>query len=157
MQLQRAQIGRVAAIAMLALVTLPAAAALYKWTDANGRVVYSDQPPTGVNAERISGAAPPSNPNAMRELAQKDADINKRQQQRAEAAANDEKADAETKKKFERCAQMRGQIKSLQQDLAVYRYDDKGQKVYLDTYARQKSIADNEKVLRDLNCAGANG
>ncbi|MCC6869698.1 MAG: DUF4124 domain-containing protein, partial [Burkholderiales bacterium] len=23
------------------------AAALYKWTDASGRVVYSDQPPTG--------------------------------------------------------------------------------------------------------------
>ena len=34
---------------------LPAAAALYKWTDANGRVVYSDQPPTpSVKAETLN-------------------------------------------------------------------------------------------------------
>mgnify|MGYP003693546373 CR=1 FL=1 len=35
-------------------VISPAGSALYKWTDANGRVVYSDQPPPGdVKVERI--------------------------------------------------------------------------------------------------------
>ena len=35
------------AIGVLALGVAPALATTYKWTDANGRVVYSDQPPTG--------------------------------------------------------------------------------------------------------------
>ena len=35
-------------------------AATYKWTDANGRVIYSDQPPSGnvkVEADRRAAAA----------------------------------------------------------------------------------------------------
>lgn len=139
-------------IVTLLLAALPASAALYKWTDANGRVVYSDQPPVGVNAERISGAPPPSDPNAVREMAKKDAELTKRQQQRAEDAANAERADADTKKKIDRCTQAIGRNKMLREDLAVYRYDEKGEKVYLDTYARQAAIAENEKLMRDLNC-----
>ena len=38
-------------------------AALYKWTDANGRVVYSDQPPAGdVKVDTVAGPPPPANP-----------------------------------------------------------------------------------------------
>ena len=41
----------IAATALL-LAAVPAAAALYKWIDANGRVIYSDQPPpANVKAE----------------------------------------------------------------------------------------------------------
>ena len=62
-------------------------AALYKWTDANGRVVYSDQPPTGnVKVETIQGPPPPSNPNAVKELAAKEAELKKRQMDSTEAA-----------------------------------------------------------------------
>ncbi len=62
--------------AALAIVALPAAAALYKWTDANGRVIYSDQPPPGnVKVESINAPPPPANPNAAKELAAKEADL----------------------------------------------------------------------------------
>ena len=37
-------------------------AALYKWTDANGRVVYSDQPPPAVKAESQRGRRRPRIP-----------------------------------------------------------------------------------------------
>ena len=48
----RCRSARAASCAALALaiargLAAPASAALYKWTDANGRVVYSDQPPPG--------------------------------------------------------------------------------------------------------------
>ena len=47
------------ALALLGGLALPArVAALYKWIDANGRVVYSDQPPPGnVKAEIVAGRA----------------------------------------------------------------------------------------------------
>ena len=48
-----------AALALcLAASPIVASAALYKWTDANGRVVYSDQPPIGdIKTEIIAGRA----------------------------------------------------------------------------------------------------
>ena len=58
----------------LALCAGGAAATLYKWTDANGRVVYSDQPPAGnVKYEIVGAAPPPANPNAVRDMAAQDA------------------------------------------------------------------------------------
>jgi len=37
---------------LLALSALPAQAEIYKWTDANGKLHYSDRPQDGVDAER---------------------------------------------------------------------------------------------------------
>jgi hypothetical protein len=63
----------------LALVAGPATAALYKWTDASGRVVYSDQPPTGnVKVETLQGP-PPANPSAVKDLANKELEFKQRQ------------------------------------------------------------------------------
>ena len=65
---------------LAALLRRPVAAALYKWTDANGRVVYSDQPPPGnVKVDTLAGPPPPANPNAVKELASKEADAKKQQ------------------------------------------------------------------------------
>ena len=76
-----------------------AGATLYKWTDANGRVVYSDQPPAGnVKVEIVGGAAPPDNPNAARDLANKDVEMKKAQRERAEESAKTGKARADAVK-----------------------------------------------------------
>jgi uncharacterized protein DUF4124 len=143
------------AVCALALAALPAAAALYKWTDENGRVVYGDTPPAGVKAERVNAAVPPADPNAVREMASKDAQINKRQQARADEEAKAEKAQADAKAKLDRCAQIRGNIQTLRSDANVFRFNDKGEKVYMEAPDRAKGIADSEKLLHDLNCPGA--
>ena len=81
----------VLATALLLAAGVAADAALYKWTDANGRVVYSDQPPTGnVKVETLSGPPPPANPNAVKEMVNKDAELKKLQLDRAEAAKKGE-------------------------------------------------------------------
>jgi hypothetical protein len=143
------------AVCALAFAALPAAAALYKWTDENGRVVYGDTPPAGVKAERVNAAVAPADPSAVRDMASKDAQINKRQQARAEDEAKADKAQADAKAKSERCAQIRGNIQTLRSDTPVYRFNEKGEKTYLEGPDREKGIADAEKLLRDLNCAGA--
>jgi hypothetical protein len=79
----------------LAFAALPAGAALYKWNDENGRVVYGDTPPAGVKAERVNPSVAPADPNAVRDMAAKDAQINKRQQDRAEEETKAEKAQAD--------------------------------------------------------------
>ena len=74
--------------AALLIAIAPAMATTYKWTDANGRVIYSDQPPTGnFKVEAIDAPPPPANPNAVKELANKDAELKKQRLLRTEEEA----------------------------------------------------------------------
>ncbi|HEY2862794.1 MAG TPA: DUF4124 domain-containing protein [Casimicrobiaceae bacterium] len=141
--------------AALMLAAASCQAILYKWTDENGRVVYGDQPPATVKAERVNPGIAPADPGAVRAMAAKDAEIKKRQQQRVDDEAKADKEHAEVKKKADMCGQARGRIKALREDANVYRFNEKGERVFFEPAERQKAITDNEKLMRDLNCPGA--
>lgn len=134
----------------------PASAALYKWTDANGRVVYSDQPPTGnVKVETVAGASPPANPNAARELATKEAEFKKRQADAAEKEKKTESQRAEFAKRAEQCQRAQGQIRQLSnENIGLVRYNDKGEAVVVDDTQRRKDRADAEAWFKQ-NCVTA--
>jgi hypothetical protein len=138
--------------AFLAMATTASHAILYKWVDENGRVAYGDQPPPGAKPEKLNASVGPADPNAVRDMASKDAEIKKRQQQRADDAAKTAKDESDGKKKLDQCVQARGRIKTLRDDTAVYRYNEKGEKVFYEVADRERAIADNQKLMRDLNC-----
>lgn len=125
----------------------PASGTLYKWTDANGRVVYSDQPPPGnVKVETIQGAPPPSNPNAVKELAAKEAEFKKRQLDAADAAKKAEAQRAELAKVGDACTRAQLRIKQLAAEMiGLARYNDKGEIVFIDdaTRRREREQLDN--------------
>jgi hypothetical protein len=131
-----------------------AQAALYKWTDAQGRVVYSDQPPSGdVKTEQLRPAPPPANPNAAKELAQRQADFQKRQAEAAKSAEKADKAQATSEQLAESCANARGQLKQLaESQLAIYRYNAKGEREVMDEDARAKERAKLNTWIRDNKC-----
>ena len=131
-----------------------AAAALYKWTDAQGRIVYSDQPPqANVKTEQLRGAPPPANPNAAKELAQREADFRKRQADAEKAAAKAGKDRASSADHAESCAQASGQLKQLgESQLAIYRYNEKGEREVMDEDARGRERAKLNAWLRDNKC-----
>ena len=135
---------------LAALLVAPAQAALWKWVDSNGHVVYSDtQPAANVKAERVNAAAPPANPNAVKEMANQDAELRKRQMQRDDDAAKSEKARADATRRQESCAQTRGQLKSMQNtNTAYYRFNEKGERVFMDEGMRRKEGERLEAYLR---------
>jgi hypothetical protein len=144
---------RFAAVAALAL-SLPAAAALYKWTDANGRVVYSDQPPPGsVKSEQLQAAPPPANPHAVRELAEQEAELRKRQQDRAKQTENEAKLRADASRRAAECSRAQAQVRTLgaSQDI-VYRINEQGERVALDEAARVRERQELERWMRANNC-----
>lgn len=140
---------------LLALTATAASAALYKWTDANGRVVYSDQPPSGnVKYEVIGGAAPPANPNAVRDMAAQDAEFRKRQADKAEEAAKSEKARAEAARRTELCTQARARVRLLQDESQpLVQLNEKGERVPMTAEDRRRGIEDQQRVLRE-SCGG---
>jgi hypothetical protein len=142
-----------AAAALLAVAAPPADAALYKWVDANGRTVYSDQVPPGVKAEPVGGAPPPANPNAVKDLANQDVEFRKRQLDRVEDGKKAEKARADAQKLATGCAQARAQIVNLRSgDFAMYTLNDKGERVFLDEARRKAEIGRLEQSMRERNC-----
>lgn len=134
----------------------PAHAALWKWTDANGRVVYSDIPPSGdVRAERVNGPSPPANPNALRDMVNQDAEFKKRQLQRSEDTTKAEKAQADATRRQDFCNQARGQLKALDMEYVQHvRVNQRGERIVMtpamirqereriQTYLREQCQAD---------------
>ena len=150
---------RIAALVALpaaaALWSLPVTAALYKWVDANGRTVYSDQPPASPNIqhEKLNPVAPVSNPNAVKELAQKDVEMKKRLAEKADAAAKSEKDRATKDRRTEECAQLAATIKQLAwSQVVLYRANEKGEQVAMDEAAREKEKARLEALQKE-NCS----
>ena len=98
----------------LALGATPAGAVLYKWIDANGRVIYSDQPPPGnVKVEVVRAPPPAANPNAVRDLANKEAELKKQQTQRADDQKKAAKTRAEQLQLQQDCTDARAQAAHL--------------------------------------------
>jgi hypothetical protein len=141
-----------AAVACLVL-PVPAAAALYKWIDANGRVVYSDQPPpANIKSEQLNATPPAANPHAVREMANQEAELKKREAERAKQDEQTAKSRAEADKKATACARAAGQVRELAAgQQAVYRINEKGERALLDDAARVKERQQLERWLK-ANC-----
>lgn len=158
---RRPQNARSAAHALVALalamaVASPVAtAALYKWVDANGRTVYSDQPPLGnIKTEVVGAAAPASNPDAVKEMANKDAELKKRQSDKLEEAKKSEKARAEAQKLASLCTQ--AQASGLRRaDTAMYRLNEKGERVVMDEATRKAETERLDQFVKQRNCPPA--
>jgi len=121
------------------LATVTASAALYKWTDSNGRVIYSDQPPLGnVKVETINAPPPPANPNAVKDLAVKDAELRKSKQARADDEAKSTKARVDANQLRENCDRARGQMHTLgnSDQVVLYSTNAQGERVVMDDAAR---------------------
>ncbi len=137
---------------VVAFAASASTAAMYKWVDENGRVAYGDTPPAGVKAERMSSGPPPADPAAVRDLAIKDAEIRKRMQQRTDDDAKVQNDRVAENLRRTQCQQAVGRVRSLRQDANVYRYNEKGDREYLDAAARQNAIAENQKLMREIGC-----
>ena len=154
----RAAIGlpfAVAALLVLATVGGPAAATMYKWVDANGRVVYSDQPPpANVKSEIVKPPPPPDNPRAAQELEDQDIANKQRDKKKADEAKAADKAKQTAEKRREVCVNALGQLRALQQkDDILFRYNEKGEKIYYNDEMRRDEFERQQQVARD-NCPG---
>ena len=141
-------------VAALLLFAGPALATTYKWTDANGRVIYSDQPPSGnFKVEAIGAPPPPANPNAAKELANKDAELQKKRLLRTEEEGKATKARVDANLLRENCDRARGQMITLAQSnqVVLYTTNAQGERLAMDDAARARERQRLDAWVRD-NC-----
>ena len=95
--------------------TAHAHAELYKWTDAQGKVQYSDQPPT-VNAQAIKGTAAgqaATTNQATQSLNAQERAYQKRRKEAEEARAKADKDAEEARTQRENCAKARDNLNQV--------------------------------------------
>jgi hypothetical protein len=138
-------------------------AGVYKWTDKNGRVHYSDMPPPkSVNAVRVkrssvaapaaASAKPGTATAAPKSYVEQEVEFRKRRTEADEAAKAKAEKQQQADQAREACAQSRGRLRSLEQGGRVVRYNDKGESEYLDDKGFKQEIANEKKYLNE-NCS----
>jgi hypothetical protein len=142
MQCQLGKTVLLIAIITAALSGTAIGAQTYKWTDAEGKVHYSDQPPpanikepTTVKTPRQSSPATPAVKGAVppkaKTYTEQEADFKKRQVETAEREAADKKKADEAAEKKQTCAQVRVQLKGLQAGGRITQTNANGEREYL--------------------------
>jgi len=126
----------------LCLLVLPAWADLYKWTDENGKVHYSDQPPPdavqkieSIKQPKSTGVTPAdaaANPCAKpRTSAEIDMEFRKRKVEAAEAEAKAQKDAQAAEEKKSNCQRATAQVAALERGGRITRPGPNGEQVYL--------------------------
>lgn len=125
------------------LTALPALGELYKWTDAQGIVHYSDQPPPPnvkqpVTVKPRTPAAPTAAPEAdgapaagPKTHVEQDADFNRRRVEAAEKEAAEKKVAKEAEEKRKNCELAKAQLARVQSGTRITRYNENGETEYL--------------------------
>lgn len=136
------------------LLTLPVQAEVYKWTDEQGRVHFSDTPQTEDSAG-YQVQAPASTGNASSQGPDTDAERRARQRKLSDSLEADryEKEQAEAKRKEQEamrehnCKLARRDLNATQRTNRIFDYDQQGNKVYYDEVQRQKFIAERRAAV----------
>lgn len=138
-------------ILSVALGSAATAAEIYKWTDEDGNVHYTDKPIDGTS-ERLDIASSATNNESVQAQTQARLD---RQTEAAEAVANLPKAPtaeelrAQDKERSDKCTMYQARLTKFTQSRRLYREDENGERVYLDDADTQKTRDKTEDQVRE--------
>jgi hypothetical protein len=148
-----------ARLALAVLVTLlPALAAadqVYKWTDEQGHVHFSQTPPPSTKAQQVTVYVPPPDPQSLQNSQQLQKDLADKGQAAKDAAAKeDAKKDPKTEAlKQQHCDDLRVRLQTLAQSGRAATADAQGNINYLDDAGRQSQEDEINKELAS-DCKG---
>lgn len=114
----------------------------YRWTDANGVQHFTDKPPSGTKAERVSSGTRP--PPAL--LEEQEARAKEREKQAKEQAAKATR----TEQNAERCQVERERLVTLQSNRQIRMRDDQGNLRDLTPADLEAEIAQTQRAISEL-------
>jgi hypothetical protein len=120
------------ALAAIALALAPAVSAqLYKYTDKDGKTVYTDQPPANVESKpvRVQSAPPPAPPKTALE---KDKELDKGRKEAADKAKKGEQAAKREADNEQRCADARSNYQLYDSGGRIAKRNAQGERVFLE-------------------------
>jgi len=134
---------RTTAIALLALAAWAAHGQVYKWVDEKGVTHYSETPPPDSKKATKVDTGPAVAPAPVRDdWKQKEVDSRRHSIEKKQAdEASEKKAAYDENVRKGRCRSAQRDLQVLEMEAPVYKYDDRGQKVYMEDRDRSAGIA----------------
>jgi hypothetical protein len=128
----------------------PAAAEVYKWTDAEGRVHFGDRPPqSGADAVPLSRKAQSiSAPTADERLDKQRRLLHAFEEERRQRRDAQAQAQQEKTTRQRNCVEARDDLRSQEVAGALYRLGADGQRIYLDAAERARALEETRAAVR---------
>lgn len=138
------------------LLIANAHAQVYQWRDGGGRLVYGDQPPPGVEAT-VLRSHPASGTRGAPPARQAERPAPASTEDTPEISAAERSAIAERTRQQEEarekaCQEARNYLAALESGQRVARFNEKGEREFLDEAARLEQIERTRATLRQ-NCS----
>ena len=127
-------------------------AGIYKWTDASGKVHYSDIPPPQMQVQSLKGVSAgqaETTAQATRSLDEKNQAYQKRRDESEQARAKSEKEAEQARIKRENCDKARRNLSAMQNTPRVYTASPSGQRSYMDDSARTRAMVNSQKAVSE--------
>jgi hypothetical protein len=143
-----------AAALWLAAISPVLAQQMYKWTDENGVVHFSDTPPPGeeVGAQDLPpGQTPGAQSGSYAADSQADQQPSVAQQRREEIARKSEEAAREARQRESQCAAMQDRLAAIEPHRRVFYTNEAGETVRMDDEERVAEVARVKRFIED-NC-----
>lgn len=134
----------------LLVLSAPATAEFYKWTDKDGNVHYGEKPPENTELQNIDTStvntmSAEESSRAARELNATMEDRRAYQQRQEQAKAKEARQKQQMQK---RCKYMRNDLANLNRQMRIFHTNDQGERIYLDDEQRQKKIVELQKNVK---------
>lgn len=147
---------RVALALGACLLAAAAQAQVYKWVDEKGRTHYGEKPPEGAKASEVARPTPPSDPAKARapddwRRKAREAKRDKVQREQADEHARQREASLRAQRE-RRCRDARIALDRLENVHNLYKYDERGERVYLGDAEREPEKARVRGEIRE-HCA----
>ncbi|MDX5364779.1 MAG: DUF4124 domain-containing protein [Pseudazoarcus pumilus] len=137
------------------LLATSAQAQVFQWRDDSGRLVYGDQPPPGVEATVVrthpaAGSKAPVREEAAAPAAESATSQDAPSRSEREAIAKRTREQDEARERA--CQETRNYLAALESGQRVARFNEKGEREFLDDNARMQTIERTRATLRE-NCS----
>ena len=134
------------------LIAFPVNAGVYKWTDKNGNVHYSDRPVNQGKATELNvGTDSSAGITNSADNRERNFVIQELEEDRKAREKNREEKRIAQKKKQKRCARSKDNLRQYQNASAIYKLNSKGDRVY---YSKEERKAREKKLSQSIakNC-----
>jgi Domain of unknown function (DUF4124) len=133
---------------------------VYKWVDKDGKVQYSDQPPLSGDAKKMKRkskdstetSSPASNSAAKpaASVADQELEYRKRKAEKEETEKKQQSEADTAKQNKQYCASLKGDLRSHSDGTRLVRYNEKGERTFLDDKERADSkVKLEERIAKE--------
>ena len=146
---------KIVILLFLPLISLDAAAEIYKWLDRNGNIVYSQSPPP-ADASSLKTPEITSSPDidgtagkAVEEIIKSEKEARKRRETRQQQKREDQTTQAQNKQLQRSCQKLRDNLNTMKSNNHIYTEELDGSNRFLSKKELSQKILDAEQQIQN--------